>query len=186
MRLSFYRKETSVGILIVAVCGLWAAVGTGRSAVGQVAPTPLTRPSALRATSPMTLQYEGQAIGIMEATGLDSETEVIEARQGNDNLVVKLPGRHRTSRVTVRYSALRGDPLLAWRQAVVEGKLTTMKKTVAIVVTDRAGKESMRFTLRNAWPSRYAYSTLTALIVPDEITAIVAVTLEHSGIEFPK
>jgi len=165
---------------------MWVAVGTGQSAGGQAAPALRIRPSAIKASAGMTLQYEGQAISLMEATGLESETEVIEARQGGDNAVIKLPGRHRTSRVTVRYTGLRADPALAWRQAVVEGKLMAMRKTVAIVVTDRAGIESMRFTLRSAWPSRYAYSTLSALIVPDEITAIVALTLEHNGIEFPK
>ncbi len=179
-----HRRAVSVGTLIVALCGFWAVVWAQRPGELQTVPSVRIRPSAASAADSLGLQFDGHTIRLMEATGLESETEVMELRQGADNLTRKLPGRHRTSKITLTYAALQPDPVLAWRQAVVEGKVMAMRKTIAIVMTKGIGKETFRFTVRNAWPSRYAYSFVWPTL--DDIYASVAVTLEHDGIEFPK
>jgi len=123
-----------------------------------------------------------------EVGGLEMETEVRETMQSTaDGKVVIIKSQGATplkpGKLTAKYAAFKGDPLLAWRQKVIDGKMSDARKDISVAIFGVDNVEVMRFNFHNAWPSKYAWSTLTAKSnEPLEIT----VTIEHEGMSLGK
>lgn len=120
--------------------------------------------------------------GFSECTGLDSETDVVEYREGNEDITVrKLPGLKKFSNVTLKRGFSTSTDLWDWRKKVMDG--TIERKTVSIVLYDERGVtgngERVRWNLQNAWPSKWVGAELKA-----SANEIAVETLEfcHEGI----
>src|SRR3989344_614627 len=140
-------------------------------------------------------------IGFQTVTGLRSETEVIEYREGDDEVIMrKVPGLTSSDTITLERGLDQNSDLEAWRQDVfqvsvrskIEGdanisSITRPSKTnrsiredVTIEVFRQGDAEPSRaFLVKNAWPSALEYSDLSA-----GASEIFVATLElsHEGL----
>jgi phage tail-like protein len=92
--------------------------------------------------------------GFSEIGGLDSETDVVEYREGNEEITVrKLPGLKKFSNVTLKRGLTTSTEIWDWRKTVMDG--TIERKNVSIILQDESRAEKVRWNLRDAWPSKY-------------------------------
>ncbi len=98
--------------------------------------------------------------GFSEASGMGSQSEVIEYRVGNSNTVFKIPGRSRTGNITLRKGVTAGDELQRWRASIEQGIRDT--RSGSIVLLDAEMKEKTRWNFYDAWPCRYEAPSLEA------------------------
>jgi phage tail-like protein len=83
-------------------------------------------------------------------------------------------GAVKPCQVHLKYSAFKGDPLLMWRQQVVDGKMAEARRNIAICV-DEDARPRITFALINAWPAKYIWSSAKSK------TLEVTVILQHEG-----
>jgi phage tail-like protein len=114
-----------------------------------------------------------------EASGFDSTIDVVEHREGGDNLTPrKLPGMTKHGPITLKWGLTDSADLYNWHRDAVKGNL--QRKSGSIVLLDRSGTERVRWNFVNAWPSKWTGPSFTA-----EGTDVAIETLElvHEGIE---
>jgi phage tail-like protein len=98
--------------------------------------------------------------GIHTVEGLDHETEVIEAHDGEDHTTHYAPGRQKAGVVKITKDFTSTKEFITWRQTVIDGK--TERKSVSIILLTPSGEESIRYNLFDAWPSKYDGPVLNA------------------------
>ncbi|NWJ45557.1 MAG: phage tail protein [Chloroflexi bacterium] len=130
----------------------------------------------------------GPQISLKEVSGLESETEVRELMQSTKDgkvIIIKSQGATpvKPGKLTIKYAAYKGDPVLDWRQLVVNGKMEEARRDIHIVIYGVDNKEIMRFTCKNSWPSKYAWSNLSA---KSNEALEITVTIDHEGLEIAK
>jgi len=92
--------------------------------------------------------------GFKSVSGMDSSTEVIEFKQGNDLVVRKKPGRTTYSNIVLERGYTATDDLWEWRKKIEEGSID--RRSGAVVVMDHDGSsEIARFEFFNAWPCKW-------------------------------
>lgn len=88
---------------------------------------------------------------------IESESEVIAFRSGDDPLLRKRPGRASCANIVMRRAWTGNDELRLWRKAVEDGKVE--RKAGSIIILDatsaRSGGEIARFNFFEAWPCRW-------------------------------
>ncbi len=101
------------------------------------------------------VEIEGvPSAGFAEASGLSTETEVIEYRNGNEpTRVRKLPGLTKYTNVVLKRGITRDSSLWDWRRTVIDGQL--QRRSVQIRLLDEARQPVVSFTLYEAWPVKY-------------------------------
>jgi phage tail-like protein len=87
-------------------------------------------------------------------SGIESQSEVIEYRNGADNLTRKIPGRTSYSNIVMRRGFTNADELWRWRKSVTDGVLERKNGSIIILGAD-AETEIIRFNFFQAWPCRY-------------------------------
>jgi phage tail-like protein len=101
--------------------------------------------------------------GFSEITGLNSESDVIDYRNGDDDISNrKLAGLKKYGNVTLK-SGVAASPdqdLLDWRRAVEDGDIQRLD--VSIILLDEQRQEQVRYNLRDAWPSKWVGPDLKA------------------------
>jgi phage tail-like protein len=118
--------------------------------------------------------------GFKKVSGLEGSIDVIEYREGADLSPAsrKLPGIVKYANVTLKRGLTESRDLYGWWDAVVSGKPD--RRAVAIVLLDRARTPVRRWLLREAWPVRYAISSLDA---GTSAVAVETLELAHEGFE---
>lgn len=114
-----------------------------------------------------------------ECTGLGSTTEVIENREGGDNVTVrKLPGKTSYTDISLKWGMTASTELWDWRQQITDGNV--VRKNGSIVVFDLANRtEVARWNFLRAWPSRFEGPALNA---KGNDIAINTLVLVHEGL----
>ena len=108
-------------------------------------------------------------------------TDVVEYREGSDKSGVrKLPGLTRHSNVVLKRGITHSLDLYQWHRAVVEGRTSDARRNVVVVLSDETGNDVARFTLRNAWPTKYVGPSLNA---DGNEMAVETLELTHEGLE---
>jgi phage tail-like protein len=116
--------------------------------------------------------------GFQECSGFDSAIDVIEHREGGDNLTPrKLAGMTKHAPITLKWGLTDNRDLYDWHRRAVEGRVE--RRNGSIVVQDNQGIERVRWNFVNAWPSKWTGASLNA-----EGTDVAVETLEivHEGI----
>jgi phage tail-like protein len=112
-------------------------------------------------------------------SGFDSTIDVIEHREGGDNLTPrKLPGQTKHANIVLKWGLTADDELYRWHRDAVRGNL--QRKNGSIILLDRAGREVVRWNFYNAWPSKWDGPDLNA---EGNDVAIETLELAHEGIE---
>lgn len=89
--------------------------------------------------------------GFSEVSGIMIETEPIEYRNGNEDIIVrKLPGIQKFGNITLKRGFTRDNALWEWRKTVLDGK--TERHSGSITLLNEAREASIRWNFREAWP----------------------------------
>ena len=115
-----------------------------------------------------------------EASGLESETAVIEYRVGGEkvNWVRKLPGLTKFGNIVLRRGVTQDAELWNWRKSIVEGNVDRRNGT--IVLLDDKRNEVVRWNFWNGWICKWEGPTLNARA--NEV-AIETIEIAHEGLE---
>lgn len=92
--------------------------------------------------------------GFKTMSGMDSETEVIEFKQGNDMVVRKKPGRTTYANISLERGYTATDDLWQWRLNIENGNID--RRSGSIIVLDQDGEtEVARYNFYEAWPCKW-------------------------------
>ena len=117
--------------------------------------------------------------GFQECGGLDSSTDPIDYREGNDpNHVRKLTGLNKYSAISLKRGITDSDELWKWRQTVIDGKAE--RKNGSIVLLDETGAEKLRWNFVNAWPSKWTGPSFNST---SNAVAIEALEIAHEELK---
>jgi len=95
-----------------------------------------------------------------EASGLESETAVIEYRTGADRVVRKLPGLTKYANIVLKRGVTRDADLWNWRKAVIDGNVE--RRNGSIVLLDEQRNEVVRWNFFDGWPCKWSGPALHA------------------------
>lgn len=99
--------------------------------------------------------------GFSECSGLDTETDVVEYRNGNEDITVrKLPGLKKFTNITLKRGFTDSKELWEWRKKVMDG--ATERQSGSIVLLNEAREEALRYTFREGWPSKWTGPAMNA------------------------
>ena len=92
--------------------------------------------------------------GFKSVCGMDSETEIIEFKQGNDLIVRKKPGRTTYSNIVLERGYTATDDLWQWRKNIEDGKID--RRAGSIIILDQDGQtEVARYNFYEGWPTKW-------------------------------
>lgn len=119
-------------------------------------------------------------IYFQEASGLDSETQSIEYRHGDNKVfsTIKMPGFAKVGNVTLKKGIFGTDhEFWEWFGNI---KMNTIKReTVIVELLDEQNKPTMIWALANAWPMKITGSDLKA---DGNEVAVESIELVHEGL----
>jgi phage tail-like protein len=92
----------------------------------------------------------------------ESASEVIEHRDGTSINVQKQAGFASFGVLVLKWGLTASMELYNWRKMVEQGKTSTMRKNIAVILLDEEGNDAARWEFTNAWPSKYTASDLNA------------------------
>jgi phage tail-like protein len=112
-----------------------------------------------------------------EVSGLTSESEVIERREGGRGReTVRVPGNVKWSNIELKRGIDTDMALWKWRKQVIDGKLGDARANGTIEVIDQKGDPIAVYSIKNAWPSKYTGAAMSG-------SAFESITIAHEGIE---
>jgi len=117
--------------------------------------------------------------GFTEASGLTTEQDVIEYREGNEVARArKLPGLTKYSNITLKRGLVGDTELWTWRKTTLDGQ--TERRAGAIVLMDEGRQEVMRWNFADGWVCKWEGPTLNS-----KANEVALETLEicHEGLE---
>ncbi|MBN1336741.1 MAG: phage tail protein [Deltaproteobacteria bacterium] len=92
--------------------------------------------------------------GFKSVSGMDSETEVIEFKQGNDMVVRKKPGRTTYANIVLERGYTATDDLWNWRKNIEDGKID--RRAGSVIILDQDGQsEVARYNFFEGWPCKW-------------------------------
>lgn len=89
--------------------------------------------------------------GFKEISGLESEVEIVEYRDGSDPVTHKRPGKVKYSNIVLKRGLSADKSLAQWYQ---QGAVK--RKSVSIIFLNDKDEEAARYNFFEAWPCRYA------------------------------
>ncbi|WP_027666487.1 phage tail protein [Rhizobium leguminosarum] len=106
---------------------------------------------------------DGKAVvaGFSEVSGLESDSDVIEYRNGNEDVTKrKLPGLNKFANITLKRGFTKSADLWKWRKSVTDGKVQRLSG--AVVLLDETRAPALRYNFRGGWPSKWTGPALHA------------------------
>jgi phage tail-like protein len=91
--------------------------------------------------------------GFAECTGLSSEVEIIEYREGGDDLMRKLPGLKKFGNITLKRGVTDSQELYNWHRQLLQGR--TERRDGAIILLNDAREAVTRWNFRDGFPQKY-------------------------------
>jgi phage tail-like protein len=124
-------------------------------------------------------------IGFMSVSGLRSETEVTDYREGDDRATRRLIGRTAYDNVILKRGIDLDKALYNWRQEVIGPEVEDPRADVQIQVYTRGGppKHVQTWLVKNAWPAIYEVEELSA-DVSDVLVETVELANEGQELTF--
>jgi phage tail-like protein len=94
-----------------------------------------------------------QSAGFSEVTGLSTEVECIEYREGGDITVRKLAGLRKYSNIVLKRGVTKSADLQNWHRNVLNG--VTDRRNGSVILLDEEGNEVVRWNFSNAFPRKW-------------------------------
>ena len=99
--------------------------------------------------------------GFKSVSGMDSETEIVEFKQGNDKVVRKKPGRTTYANIVLERGYTATDDLWQWRKNIEDGKID--RRSGSVIILDQDGQtEVARYNFYEGWPSKWYVPDMSA------------------------
>lgn len=115
-----------------------------------------------------------------EVGGLDSSIDVIEHREGGENITTrKYPGQVKFSNLSLKWGMADDRDLYDWHRQWATGDPAARRRSGSIVMLDRQGQEKARWNFLNAWPAKWTGPSLNA---ESSDIAIETLELAHEGL----
>jgi|SRR5688500_4797304 phage tail-like protein len=92
--------------------------------------------------------------GFKSVSGMDSETEVIEFKQGNDAVVRKKPGRTTYANIVLERGYTATDDLWKWRKNIEDGIIDRRSGTITWLDQD-LNTIVAQYNFYEAWPCKW-------------------------------
>jgi len=92
----------------------------------------------------------------------ESSSEVIEHREGTSITTQKQSGFTSYSALILKWGLTASMELYNWRKMIEQGKISTMRKNLSVILLDEEGNDAARWDFTNAWPSKYKGPDLNA------------------------
>lgn len=125
--------------------------------------------------------WDKNEMSFQEVSGLDVQSEEIKYRHGNspEFSVIKMPGMKKFGNITMKKGVFKGDnKFWDW---LVKIKMNTIKRVpVTISLLDENGKDTMIWTLTNAWPTKISSTDLKS---EGNEVAIETIEIVHEGLK---
>jgi phage tail-like protein len=107
------------------------------------------------------IEIEGITVaGFSECTGLSSEVEIIEYREGNEDVVRKLPGLKRFGNITLKRGVTNSLELYQWHHNLLDGNVD--RRTGSVILLNDAREQVARWIFREGLPQKYEGPRLNA------------------------
>jgi phage tail-like protein len=99
---------------------------------------------------------ENMRAGFSEIGGLATETDIIEYREGAEDITArKIPGKRKYTNISLKRGFTPdGKDLWAWRKTVMDGK--TQRKGGTITLLNEARQPALTWEFSEGWPSKWA------------------------------
>ncbi len=92
--------------------------------------------------------------GFKSVSGMATETEIIEFKQGNDKVVRKKPGRTTFANIVLERGYTSTDALWLWRKNIEDGLID--RRAGTLIVLDNDGEsEVTHYNFFEAWPCKW-------------------------------
>ncbi len=88
-----------------------------------------------------------------DCTGLESEVNVIEYREGGDRSIRKLAGLPRFGDITLKRGITKSAELQTWHREILNG--VSDRRNVAIILLDDERTEVVRWIVFHAFPRKW-------------------------------
>ena len=116
--------------------------------------------------------------GFHEVSGLTTETDAIDYRNGNtENVLTKLPGLKKITNIVFKSGYTNSKELWEWRKKVLEGQ--TERQSGSIVLLNENREEVLRWNFREGWPCKWEGPALNA---KNNEVAIESLEVCHEGL----
>jgi phage tail-like protein len=115
-------------------------------------------------------------IGFQKVGGLSREVEVVEYLEGTFPLAHKLSGREKVGEIVLERGMFEDAGLEGYYKKILTDP--TIRSTVTIEFLDRQGAVRRKYTLKEAWASKWEGSDADAT---SSDVAIEKVTLQYEG-----
>jgi phage tail-like protein len=108
------------------------------------------------------VEIDGVAVaGFTEVSGLTTETDIIEYRNGNEiGAYRKLPGITKYGNIVLKRGFTADTSLWQWRKTVIDGRAE--RRSGSVVLLDDGREEVFRFNFRQGWPAKWEGPLLEA------------------------
>lgn len=108
------------------------------------------------------ITVENMRAGFAEVSGLATETDIIEYREGNEDISArKIPGKRKYTNISLKRGYTPdGKDLWAWRKTVMDGK--TVRKGGTITLLNEARQPALTWEFSEGWPSKWAGPAMNA------------------------
>jgi phage tail-like protein len=129
------------------------------------------------------LQVDGVTVaGFSEVSGLTTDTNVIEYREGCDNndgvnTVRKLPGLRKYVNIVLKRGFTQDKGLWDWHQNVLQG--TTQRQRGSIILLDEGRNKVLSWSFHDGWPVKWEGPALNA---KTSEVAIETLEIAHEGL----
>ena len=126
------------------------------------------------------VKWDSAELSFQEVSGLDVQSEEIKYRHGNSPVfsVIKMPGMKKYGNVTMKKGVFKGDnKFWEWLKQI---QMNTIKRVpVTISLLDENGKDTMIWTLSNAWPTKISSTDLKS---EGNEVAVETIEIVHEGL----
>ncbi|MDI9339689.1 MAG: phage tail protein [Sediminibacterium sp.] len=126
------------------------------------------------------VNIDGKDYAFQEASGLETETQIIEYRHSNSKQfsTIKMPGIAKFGNVTFKKGIfVKDNNFWTWYSAI---KMNTIKRvTVVVKLLDETGNPTMTWTLQNAWPTKIQGTDLKS---DGNEVAVETIEFAHEGL----
>jgi phage tail-like protein len=107
------------------------------------------------------VDIEGMRAGFAEVGGLTSEQDIVEYREGNDDITVhKQPGLMKFNNIMLKRGWTQSKDLWEWRKKVMDGK--TERLAGSITLLDEARQPALVWRFFEGWPSKWSGPAMNA------------------------
>ena len=152
-----------------------ATIVAGTAASGSPARNDDLRLSALQ----VAVTFDGMPTAFFRSvSGLSMEIEVVEFREGGENGAVhKIPGRVKYPNIVLKQGFTGASDLQKWAFRIAAGQFE--HKNATIVISDQRSQVIARYTLTNAWPTKWSAPDFDAT---SNDVAIETIEIAHEGL----